>query len=228
MEITDWRLDRLLVPAHVAVAAALDEADARHQRVAQQILDRETHGIAEQAMQAQPVAIRVDLRHAVVMALEMQPVRRDHPLQLVQRRPGNAIAGRAAVGRNPADGVLLVRRWLAVIAERRSRRLLPGQQFGARGIHARQQQAGARAQPQALPKKHASIQQTAAGHRQQVVIQGRIFQGHGVLPTSLVRDDPGGNIFAWIDHDSPSVKVRVATDIFRDGFQVFNGFGQPN
>ena len=85
-ESPERRLRRLLLVEQLAVAAAFDEGNARHHRIARQGLEREDQRALNQAVDQQPMRVRIDVGNAAVMALEMQAVRRDHAVEQVMRR----------------------------------------------------------------------------------------------------------------------------------------------
>ena len=54
-------LHRILVEQRRAVAAAFDEVDARHHRIAREGIEREDQRLLHQAMDHQAVLVRVDV-----------------------------------------------------------------------------------------------------------------------------------------------------------------------
>ena len=77
---------RDVAPLHAGIGAAFDEVDARHRREADDVVHREDARIGHQAVDHQPVLVRIDLGHAGVVALEVQAGRRDDAEQVLQRR----------------------------------------------------------------------------------------------------------------------------------------------
>ena len=82
--------------------------------------------LVDQAVDDQPVVLRIDLGDAAVVALEAEPVRRDDAVELVQRREAHRrLAARGQPLHVAADDMRLVLRRLAVgphrdaVAERR-------------------------------------------------------------------------------------------------------------
>ncbi len=90
-------LDRLVGEQRRAVAAAFDEADARHHRIALERVEREHQRLLDHAVDDQPVLGRIDVGHAAMADGEMQAVRRDDALEQVVRRAGARVA-RLVVG----------------------------------------------------------------------------------------------------------------------------------
>ena len=118
MRQPDRALHRLFKPAGAAVAAALDDQFARLQRIAQQGLGAEGQRPIHPTMQHQPVPGRVDVGCAVVVAHEVQAVRRERAPHALQRCPGRTVAKLA--GNIQADAALhlgLMRRGLAIARE---------------------------------------------------------------------------------------------------------------
>jgi hypothetical protein len=126
MEMPDPRLDRIRVPARAAIAPALDEALATLPRVAQQGLDGELEGALDAPIDPQTVPLRIDGRHTVVVTLEVQGIRRNGPVQVVQRRPRDPVAGQVRIGGDPADDTLLESGRLAIIRKGSTRLPHPG------------------------------------------------------------------------------------------------------
>ena len=83
----------------LAVAGAFDEGDARLHRIARQRLEREHQRPLHQAVDHQPMLVGIDVRNAGMAALEMQPGRRDHAFEQMQRRARGADALRRRIGR---------------------------------------------------------------------------------------------------------------------------------
>ena len=80
------RLDRLRREHRRAVAAAFDEMLARHHRVTHQRIDGEFQRLLDHAVDHQHVLVRVDVGNAGMVDGEMQRVRRDGAVELLQRR----------------------------------------------------------------------------------------------------------------------------------------------
>ena len=79
-----------------AVTGALDEADAARHRIAHQRLDVKTTWLFHQAVNQQPMLFRIDFRHTVVVALEVQPVRCDYSVEGLQWRERYPVPGAIA------------------------------------------------------------------------------------------------------------------------------------
>ena len=69
----------------------------------------------------------IDLRHAVVVTLEVKAVRRDRAVKVLQRRERHAVSGDRTVGADAPRGVTLVRRRLSVSRKGLSRHMQPRQ-----------------------------------------------------------------------------------------------------
>src|SRR5438067_8503017 len=80
------RLDRLRREERRAVAAALDESEARHHRIARERIEREDERPLYETMDRESMLLGIDLGIAGVRDGEVQAVRRHHPLQPVMRR----------------------------------------------------------------------------------------------------------------------------------------------
>ena len=89
--------------------------------------------LSHQPVDHQPVLRRIDVRHAVVMALEMQPARRDRAFQRLQRRARRAGAGRdrARSPRRPCAAPSPRTSRVAVAAHGRAHGLHPRRNRGA-------------------------------------------------------------------------------------------------
>jgi hypothetical protein len=72
--------------------------DARHRREAHNVLHGENQRALDQAMDHQPVPVRIDIGPSRMMALEKQAVRRDDAVQILQRRKAD---GRFGPGGEP-------------------------------------------------------------------------------------------------------------------------------
>ena len=75
------RIDLRGAPLHAAVGRAFDEMDARHRRKAHDVVHRQQQRTLDQAVDHQPVLVRIDVRPPGVIALEEQAVRRDDAVQ---------------------------------------------------------------------------------------------------------------------------------------------------
>ncbi len=167
MQRLDVRLDRLVGEQRRAVAAAFDEADARHHRIALEVLEREHQRLLHHAVDDELVLGRIDIRHAAVADGEMQAVRGDDALEQVMRRAGARVARLVLRIVDGAHHRLLERRRLLVrrngvadleapwaVLER-----LGGGSSGADGASAHR--AG---QHDASPEQGAAVEQAVAGH----------------------------------------------------------------
>ncbi len=94
VERTARPLERLGQEAAPAIAGALQEMEMGRHRIAQQGVHIEHQRLAHQAVQDEPMLVGIDVGHAGVMALEMQPVRRDDAVHPLQGRQGHAEPGR--------------------------------------------------------------------------------------------------------------------------------------
>ncbi len=110
-------------PFHAGIGGAFQEMDAVDARQALDVLEREDQRLVDQAVQHQPVIVRIDLGDAAMMALEAQAVGRDDAVELVQRREGDrGLRRRGQPRHRAADHVLLVFRRACHRAARRRRR----------------------------------------------------------------------------------------------------------
>ena len=73
-------------PRHPAVAGTFDELNARDHRVTRQRIQIEEQRAIDQPVNEQAMRVRIDIRNAAVVALEVQRTRRDHPFEHFQRR----------------------------------------------------------------------------------------------------------------------------------------------
>ena len=74
------------VPFAAGVARAFEEVDPRLGRKAQQVVDREHARLAHEAVHDDAMTLRIDLRHARMMTLVDEAVRRDVAEQVGERR----------------------------------------------------------------------------------------------------------------------------------------------
>ena len=166
MQRAAGHLRRLGREVAAAVARALEELDARHERIAQQRVDGEQQRPLHEAVDQQPVLRGIDVGHAVVMALEVQAVRRDDALEALERRARGAGAGRARRGADRALHVRLVFRAAAVGAHAGAGSLRPGRDL-RRPAAAGPARISVRPPPRsAAPprEKQTPVQQAVAGH----------------------------------------------------------------
>ena len=108
-----------------AVARALEELDARHERIARERVHAEDQRPLDETVDQHLMLIGIDIGYAVVMALEVQRARRDDAFEAssgVREPPVPVVPGCRADGSLHAG---LVRRALAVRAQRHARRLHP-------------------------------------------------------------------------------------------------------
>ena len=75
------------MPSRITVAAALYEQGFRHHGVAQQVIQRESQGIAAQSMDQKLMLVRIDRGYAIVVTLKMQAAGCNGALQPVQGSP---------------------------------------------------------------------------------------------------------------------------------------------
>ena len=93
------RLGRSTAPLAQAVAGAFEEVNARDRRQPLQLVDRERERSIDEPVDCERVHRRIDLRHARMMALEMERRGRDDAVGVVQRRPaGGFFEGHPGVG----------------------------------------------------------------------------------------------------------------------------------
>ena len=156
-----------------AVARTLQEVDSRDSRIAHQRLDREDERPPHHAVDEETVLGGVDVRHATVMSLEVQPARRDHAVERLERRARHTAAGRSRSRGDPRalDANLVLRR-LSVLAHpgagdlhprRRLRRLEGPGSPGGRGREA----TGAEhrdAMLEKLPARHPVLRSVRLRH----------------------------------------------------------------
>ena len=84
-------LGRLLLIERARVAAAFYEGDARLHRVSGERLQSEDERSSDEAVDQQPVSIRVDIGDAGVVAFEVEAVRSDRAVEPLKR--GSRCAG---------------------------------------------------------------------------------------------------------------------------------------
>ena len=111
------RLNGLGSGERTAVAAAFQKMDRAMPRIAQQRIHAEFQRLVDQSMDQKLVGGRIDIGHAIMMALIMQPVGRDDAFQQFQGRVRRTGARRNA--RRSCDALhrSLVRRRHAIAAE---------------------------------------------------------------------------------------------------------------
>ena len=149
-----------------AVARALEELNARHERIARQRVEAEHERPLDEPVDQHAVLLGVDVRDAVVVTLEVQRVRRDDAFEMLERRARAAGAGRRRRAVREPLHLRFEVRALAVAAGRRAGRLHRGGHFERRrGRVARRQQRHAGAEHRgALRQEQAAMQQAVAGH----------------------------------------------------------------
>jgi hypothetical protein len=99
-------------PLPRAVARTLDEVEAGHRGHPHQLVHLEDERTIDEPVDREPVTVRVDRRHARVVALEVEAGRRDDAIEIGKRRVRGRRRGVASTA--PAPGVL-ERRRLAVL-----------------------------------------------------------------------------------------------------------------
>ncbi len=111
-----------VAPFHAGVGAALDEVEARHRRQPHDLVHGEDLRGLQQALVGavdhQPVLRRIDVPPALVMALEVQPARRDDAEQRLQRRERHRRLARLREARGSGGAA----RWPRTSTACRSRR----------------------------------------------------------------------------------------------------------
>src|ERR1700722_5613154 len=95
MNRLDSERSRLFLIEQGAVARALDECDAGLHWITHQRIERVDERPLDETVDQQPVRLGVDVGNAVVMALKMKAVRRNHALKQVKRRARGTGAGRS-------------------------------------------------------------------------------------------------------------------------------------
>ena len=80
------RIELRRAPFHAAIRRALDEVDARHRRKALDVLHGQQQRPVDEAVDHQPVLLRIDRGAAAVVALEEQAVGGDDAGLILQRR----------------------------------------------------------------------------------------------------------------------------------------------
>ena len=79
-------LGRLFLVERAGIAAAFDEGDAGLHRIAGERLQRKDQRSSDEAVDQQPMSIRVDIRDTGMVALEVETVRGDRAIEPLQRR----------------------------------------------------------------------------------------------------------------------------------------------
>jgi len=160
-------LNRVFVVERRAVAAAFDEIDARHLRIARQRIKIENQRLLHQAMDRQAVLGRVDIGEAGPGDHEMQAGRRNGSVQEMMRRArlaGPRLTVRIGQG---ADHLAFVLRRNPIGRNCGAGRQAPGidrQRFGAGGgQRSADAGTGGASQEQSAPEQGAAIEQAVAG-----------------------------------------------------------------
>jgi hypothetical protein len=86
VRLTGGEIRRYRLVEKLAVAGALEEVDPRNHRIPQERVHGEEQRTLHDAVDEEPMRVRVDVGHAAVVPLEVQPAGRDHPLERLQRR----------------------------------------------------------------------------------------------------------------------------------------------
>ncbi len=156
------------------VAAAFDEADARRHRIPGERIEGKHQWPLDEAVDHQPVLVRINVGSAAMRHDEMQPVRGDRTVQQVMRRACALVSGKPVWVVQAAHDVLLEARGPLVGLDRRPRLQAPrriGQgaarrRFGGGARHRAERRGANRAgEDSAAAEHHATIQQAVAGHR---------------------------------------------------------------
>ena len=135
MRLLDGR-GRGLEPVGETVARALQEMKPGHGGVAQQIVHAELERLPHHAVDHELVLGRIDVRRAVVMPFEEEPVRRDDSVLVLQRRHapvGEILPVLEHVGPAPAHVRLELRRHPVVVLGNRLAETLVALGDGERG-----------------------------------------------------------------------------------------------
>src|SRR5262249_25953273 len=98
VQLLNIALHRLLRVQRRAVAAAFNECLARLHRIARERIHCEDERALDHAVDQQAMAVRVDIGHPVVAALEMQSVWGDHAIEPVVRRARGSSTRRGGGG----------------------------------------------------------------------------------------------------------------------------------
>ena len=101
-------LERARIPSGVAVAPAFHETQSGHHGITQQIIHHEGQGPRHQTVDQKAVPVGDDGWHPVMVAFKMQTVGGNDTLQVLERGPGYAVAGRGLVAGDPADNFFLM------------------------------------------------------------------------------------------------------------------------
>src|SRR5262249_43103046 len=127
-----------------------------------QRFEREQQRALHQSVDQQAVLIGINIGGAGMAALEVQPIRRDHAVEQLQRRPHRADTHGRRIGRccNDPRHLALETRGLAVADERRARLRRPR---GHRERLGRRGRRSSGAGQQRAFEKNASVQQPIAG-----------------------------------------------------------------
>src|SRR4029079_12708788 len=80
------RIDLRSAPLHAAVGGTFDEMDPRRRWKANDVLHGEDQRTFDEAMDHQPVLVRIDVGPPGMMAFEKQAMWRDDAVQVLQRR----------------------------------------------------------------------------------------------------------------------------------------------
>ena len=189
-------LDRFVGEQRRAVAAAFDEADARHHRIALERVEGEHQRLLDHAVDDELVLGGVDVGHAAMADGEVQAVRRDDALEQMVR---GACAGVARLVLGIVDGAhdrlferggrLIGRDGIADFEAPRPIRQRLGRGSRHRPHRARAHGAG---EHDAASQQRAAVEQAVAGHLRDRMIASR-FGSHGLSPGNKLP----ANRFDW-------------------------------
>ena len=87
MKVTYRRLNRFVMPAGVAIAAALHEKGPGDHGITEQVIERESERIPAQPMNQQLMFVRIDCGDAIMVPLEMEAARGNGAFQSMQGGP---------------------------------------------------------------------------------------------------------------------------------------------
>ena len=168
MDRLDVERLRLRRVERAAIAGAFQKRDPRCPRITRQVLEREHQRLPHQPVDDEAMLLGIDVRHARMAALVVQPARRDGAVEELVRRARAADARRRRiVGRRPGPRHLaLVMRGLPIGGEVSARLLRPARHRERLGQGAGRAHTNAgRARDQRALEENAAVENAVAGRR---------------------------------------------------------------
>jgi hypothetical protein len=101
-------------PFAPGIARTFEKVHARFGRQPQQVVHREELRLAHEAVNHEPVLVRIDIRHTGMMTLIDEPARSDRAVQIGERRERRSRARHRPRTCRAAHDVGFVRGWLAI------------------------------------------------------------------------------------------------------------------